>query len=88
MLAPKKSKFTSVVRLHLNVISIFSVVIGIGLQNGCIESVASEAQNVSLEYIEKTCIEKCADQVSENASAKKTKPHSYTLREKEKEQSY
>lgn len=67
MLAPKKGESISIVRRqYSNVIFLFSVVISISLLNGCIQcGVASEAETgFAPERIEKSCIEKCPDQVS------------------------
>lgn len=65
MLALKKGETTSLLQ-YSNVIFVFSVVISIILLNACIQSsVATEAEtSFAPEHIEKSCIEKCPDQVS------------------------
>lgn len=65
MLALKKGESTSLLQ-YSNVIFVFSVVISIFLLNACIQSsVATEAEtSFAPEHIEKSCIEKCPDQVS------------------------
>lgn len=69
MLALKKGEFISLQR-YSNVIFVFSVVISIFWLSVCIESsAASEAEpNFALEHIEKSCIEKCPEQVSSGLS--------------------
>lgn len=65
MLALKKGEFTSLQR-YSNVIFVFSAVIAICLLNACIKSSAATDAELSFapEHIEKSCIEKCPDQVS------------------------
>lgn len=65
MLALKKGEFTSLQR-YSNVVFVLSVVISVCLLSVCIESsTATQAEpNFAPEHIEKSCIEKCPDQVS------------------------
>lgn len=70
MLALKKGEFTSLQRYSC-VIFVYSAVITICLLNACVQSsTATELEpNFAPEHIEKSCIEKCPDQVSSGLSS-------------------